>query len=492
MKKIFVVILSVAVIAGVGIIVKKTMEPRSGIENILPQNVSFYVQLHDVEKNLKELTSLPIWQGFSNLDYDLLMKKNAIDGQQVMLINLFRTQLSEVINNPMSKRLFGRDVAIAIYPLDKEIGLLAQNLKVLNPKFIEEVLSGVFFVTRVEPDVQFAEFVTRTFTQFGSNISQSQVEYKGEIIRTVNITNVGIKFGIVRLNDLLVIGVGDKAARISVDVYKRDAPSLAADPRFAKAQGRFLKPSSMEGYINFTKLVKELKAQADKFMSSEGSAGSAKFQEQWDKTLAKLAGLKAFAFSSQLTPLLRVDSSLLFDPDELNAEYASIYTCPPSENKTIHFTPQEVLGYYWSNCLNLDYYWKQIVKEMQRSDVPTSRIDEFEANLGLSVVGDILPAFGDEVGGYVQDIQVGGSKILLFVEVGNQAKAVNLLKKLEEQPFVMFQEEQYGGSMIKYIALPMGEDIQPAYVFLGDHLLISTSRKLVKESIDVSTNGSIH
>lgn len=493
MKKTILIYLVAAMIGGIGYFAyQKTLGSHSQIINILPQNTSLYVQFSDVEKNLKELASMPFWQGISKIDLDALMEKNAIDSQQSVMIHLLKDQLSEVINNPLAKRFFGNDVAIAMYSFDKDIGVIAQDLKILNPQFVEEILSGLFLVTRVDADVQFAEFVSRFFSQFGSSISQGQFEYKGKNIRTITLSETGIKFGIVRFNDLMVIGIGEKAARLSVDVVKGDIPPLSKDPQFAKAQDQFLKPSGVTVFLNFTKLISILKNQGDKFVSLGGGAD---LQAQWAKVMAKMNGLKAFAFSSQLTPLVRVDSRLMFDPAQLDADYAALYTCPPSENKTIDFTPQEVLGYYWSNCLKLDYYWDQIVEELKRTDAPSSKIDEFEAKIGLSVEGDILPAFGDEIGGYIQDIQIGGlipiPKILLFTEVGNKAKAEKLLKKAEEQPFIMLQEENYNGVPIRFLAMSLGQDIQPAYAFLGDHLLISTSRKLIKDSIDTSQNKSV-
>lgn len=497
MKKIIVFLLCVAVIIGIGVgVFLKTKKSKFGVENILPQDVSIYVQFQDVEKNFEELTSMPIWKGMSNIDFDGLMKKNGWDGQQGMFLSLIKNQISDIVNNPLAKRLFGNEVAIAIYPLDGDLKLFTDDLKVFNPKVIEELLSGLFLVTRVDADVQFAEFVSRFFKQFGSNVSQEQVEYKGEVIRTITVAGIGIKFGIVRLNDLLVIGIGEKAARISVDVYKRDKPSLAEDPQFAKIQNRFLKPSGMTGYFNFVELMKEFKNQGEKLISlGEGATGNVDLQVQWEKALSRMAGLKAFAFSSQLTPIIRVDSRLVFDPGALDAEYAPLYTCPSGENKTIRFTPQGVLGYHWNNCFKLDYYWGQIVKEMERMEVPDSKIDEFETTIGLSVERDILPAFGEEIGGYIQNIQIGGlfpiPKIVFFVEIENKSKVENLLKKLEEQPFVMLQDENYGDTLIKYLALPLGQDIQPGYAFLGDYLLISTSRQLLKDSIDAFGNTSL-
>jgi len=39
--------------------------------------------------------------------------------------------------------------------VDRDVKLLAQEMKVLSPKFIEEIFSGLFLVTRVDKDVQF-------------------------------------------------------------------------------------------------------------------------------------------------------------------------------------------------------------------------------------------------------------------------------------------------------------------------------------------------
>jgi len=359
MKKIIVICFCVVAIAAIGVgIYEKIKGPSFGISNILPQNVSIYVELHDVEKNFKTLASVPVWEGIRSIDLNRLTEKNALSDKQVMFFNLIKDQLSDVVNNPLAKRLFGRDVAVAVYPLDYDAALLAQEMKVLSPKFIEEILSGMFLVTRVDKDVQFAEFVSRFFKQFGSNISHGQTPYKGEIIRSITISNIGVKFGMVRLKDLLVIGVGEKAARLSIDVYKREKPSLSEDPQFAKSQNRFLEPSSVVGYFNFIEFIRELKNQENNIMSNVGdSAEAAQWKVQWKKILAKMSGLKAYAFSAQLTPVIRVDSRLIFDADALDAEYAPLYTCPSSKNKTIDFTPQEILGYHWGNCFKLNYYW---------------------------------------------------------------------------------------------------------------------------------------
>lgn len=496
MKKLIIALLCL-IIVGIGIgIFWKTRKAGSSIENILPENTLAYVHMKDVAQNLEGMAAAPFWKSLAGIDYDTLVKKNVLKAEQKIFIDLVREQLLDVLTHPVSRRLFGREIVLAIYPSANDAGASLAQIKSLNPKVTEELLSGVFLVTRVDPDVQFVEFVSRFFSEYGPNISQGQVEYKGEIIRTITINPIGIKFGAVCLKDLLVIGIGEQAARASVDVLKGDKPALAQDPRFIQAQETFLAPSDMLGFLNFKTFLTLLKPQIEKLVGSNaGQTGAAETYAQVEKFFAQMSGVKTFGFSAQLKPLVRLDSRFFFEPKELNPEYAPLYTCPAGENKTMAFVPKEVLGYQWSNCLKLDYYWEQIRQESVKKGVSASQIDDFESRMGLDVEADILPAFGDEIGWYVSDIQLGGPfpipKLLFFVKIRDKSKTENLLVKFKEQPFMAWQEETYNGVPIKYLPLPLGEDVQPGYGFLGDYLLIATSRQLIKASVDASGDPSL-
>jgi len=176
-----------------------------------------------------------------------------------------------------------------------------------------------------------------------------------------------------------------------------------------------------------------------------------------------------------LRPMIQAKTQLTYNLKEMKSEQADLLACPAGENRTIHFVPTDILGYQWSNCFKLEHYWRQISDEVKQLDPSQSKINEFEGKIGMNVANDILPAFGEEIGGYLKDIQVGGffplPEFLLFVEVNNESKAEQLLGRLQQQPLVSLQEENYGGTLIKYLALPLGENIQPGYCFLENYLL---------------------
>ncbi len=496
MKKLVIIVLCVAVvIVGVGLFYQ-TQKKGFSIEHVLPQGALVYVRLNDVEKNMREMASMPFWQAIENINYDFLIKQNVISPQQGAMIDLIRTRLSEVLANPLFKKLFGQEVAVAVYPLDRDIGALIREMKMFNPQLAEELFSGIFLVTRVDPDVQFAEFLTRSLSQLGGNISQGQVEYKGEIIRTISVSGVGMKFAFVRLKDLLVMGIGEEAARTSIDVYKKSEPSLTRDPRFMKIQSTFLDPAGIAGYFDFETFIGILRSQAGNLAGlGAGDSGKAMSEKVWDEALSKITGFETFAFSSQLGPIMKFSGHIMIDPEKLDPQYASLHSCPSEVNKTIDFTPRDVLGYQWSNCHDLIYYWKEIKKELAKADTPVSKIDEIEAQIGLSIEKDILPALGDEFGGYLSDIQIGGffpiPKLLFFVQIKNKTKIQHMLDQLKNQPIAMIQNENYNGVSLTYLALPLGEIVQPGYCFLGDYLLMATSRQLLKDSIDASANTAM-
>jgi len=489
-KKLLIALVLAAAIAGGVTYYLKTQEKGQSVENILPKEALVYVHLNDVEKNLQQMASMPLWKAVSNINYDLLIEKNIIPRQQKMAIDMVRAQITEVLNNPMVKKLFGKEVAFAVYSPEQDIEAMVGNMKGFDPKVIEELLSGFVLVTRVEPDVQFAEVLTRSVSQFGANVTQGQVEYKGEIIRTLSVANAGIKLGFVRFGDLLVLGVGEKAARLSIDTF-RGAPSLLDDPQFQDIQSSFLDSPAAVGYFDFETFLSLISDQVKKLASAGADANIG--QGQVEKAFNKMAGLEKFVFSFQMAPVMRFNNAVLMNTAKLDPEYAKLYTCPAEDNKTIEFVPKGVLGYQWTNCFELDYYWREIKKEVVKKLNAAPKIDELEQKIGFDIELDILPAFGDEVGGYISDILVGGifpiPKIALFIEIKDRLKAERLLDKLKDQPVAMLQEENHSGVPLKYIALPFGEDVQPGYCFLDDYLLVATSRNLLKSSIDASKNS---
>ena len=93
--------------------------------------------------------------------------------------------------------------------------------------------------------------------------------------------------------------------------------------------------------------------------------------------------------------------------------------CRSMENQTLAFVPKDVIGYQWGACLDLGAYYNEIMKELEGSESGQaySQLSNVESVLGMSLRDDVLPAFGDEWGGYLQDIQQFGSFPIAVVSI---------------------------------------------------------------------------
>src|SRR6185503_2185024 len=188
----------------------------------------------------------------------------------------------------------------------------------------------------------------------------------------------------------------------------------------------------------------------------------AQITEQINASLKAVKGFKSFVLSGKMEPLVELKLNMVMDGANMSPELSYLYTCAPSVNKTLKFIPSGVLGYQWSSCLMLEQYWNQLMKEITREPPnpndavpsPLEELQKFESMIGLSVERDILPAIGDEIGGYLADVQMEGMfpipKFLFFLEVKDKNKIEKLLSLLTKNPMLMLQQEEYAGTEIKY------------------------------------------
>ena len=180
MRKIIIIFICLALIgAGIGVgFYLRAQKQDFSIESILPQGPLVYVQLRDVKRNMEEVASQPFWQMVLSIDYEALAAQNILSAQQSATINLVKKQLSEVLSNPLSTKSFGQDVALVIYPPSQDVDWGGADMATFNPKMMEGLLSGFFLVTRIAPEIQLAEFVSRFFDADESDFPQGQVKYK--------------------------------------------------------------------------------------------------------------------------------------------------------------------------------------------------------------------------------------------------------------------------------------------------------------------------
>ncbi len=512
MKKLFIGLAVLMLVGAIGVWVISSRKGEVDLEDVLPQGAVFYVRFSDVEANIEKLTATQFWQNLRQVNYGLLWDKGQTQTQKAAMRSVQQT-----ISNPAAqavfKRFFGKESALAVYPVSLDLASVSEATTETLVRLAEEMSSSIFLATRIDSDIQLAESLAGFFNQYGLSPSMETVSYEDQTIHFVTLPGVNTKLGFVRIKDILVIGMGDKSVRLSVDVYQGRQKALKADPHFQKAEEQVLESAGLFGYLDIGRFLAPLKEQMSRFIDrleqeiqkegGEDTKGAGaklvETQRQWEEVFSRMAGFELLAFSGRMDDIASFKFDLFLDKDSLDPQIAAHYTCPPSENKTLRFIPQDVLGYQWGNCFDFSYSWKQLQEEVAKiqaqPDMPPGGLRDIGDVMGLSLEEEILPAFGDEVGGYLQGIQTGASfpmpHILFFVKIKDEEKARRLFAALDEQIPLILQEEEYKGIKIKYVVSPLGDEVQPGYCVLEDYGLIALQRQTLKASIDAYHDPSL-
>ncbi len=483
---------------------------------VLPANPLVYLEIADTLEIVKAIQSTAFWRNISSLDYEAITKKMGVSFQQRQGMKAVITQLSDPATENFIKKFLGQDVVLAIYPPSiNAVSVHPTNLAAMA----QIAFSGVFLVTRIQGDVQAAEFIASAFgLPAGTNLPIEEVSYQGYKIHTIMVSSLGVKLAFVRIRDLLIVGVGEEPARRSIDAFKNKNLALFKDFDFQKTKKHSLEKANLFAYLNLEKVLGLISEQSKNLAALAGpNKNIAPVSQQWEGIIKALAGFKSINTSAEWGSVFKMKFDIAFDKKAMDPSLASSYAaCLPMENQSIHFVPKDILVSQWNSCFDLKYLWEIAKTELVRvplgDKAPSvdEQVKQIEKQLGMKIEDDILASFGTEMGGYLKsvtltkDVSTLGSfpipvpQFLIFTKVADRNKMDNLLMKITvNQPRFALQAEDYATVPIHYMNLSglkdtQAENFEPAYCYLGDYLLIAMNRLMLREAIDLNhkTQGS--
>lgn len=509
-KTLIITLVAVVVIgAGVGIFLWRA-KPLS-IEDVLPQGALFYVKISDVDNNLAAIKSTAFWQNLQTVRWDYLLGKSAFSPHQKELLESVGEKFSDPATAVVFKEFFGQEFALAFYPPATDPGEIVLLTDKDMYSFVRKMFSNVLLVTRARGKGVFVDFLARAL-RYDTKLQPETKDIEGYAVHYVTLPGTEIRLGFVNIHDLLVIGIDDHILEQSVRTSRREVPSLAADAHLRKSRERAMLPSEIDGYWNMA----EISAYTDQYLSAliarmeEEIRGTAAPQEDspegegnarqnvesikaWLAERTRLAaGLDVLGISGRWDDMLGLKFDLYFDQERVDPKKSATYTCPAAPNATLAFIPADAVFYQWNNCLDLKASWDEIKQEVAAAHAgvedAVTPIDALETVVDMNIEEDVLPAFGDEMGGYLKGVRAGGPfpvpDFLFFVKVGDDAKTKELLTKFEDRFLEHVHQEEYHGVRIGYIVSPAQGDIELAYCVLDQYLLFSLSRTVIRGAID--------
>ncbi len=148
-----------------------------------------------------------------------------------------------------------------------------------------------------------------------------------------------------------------------------------------------------------------------------------------------------------------------------------------------------------------------------------SQLKELEPLIGFSVKNDLLPAFGREMGFFLNSLDLSAGlpvvDAALVIEIRDKDRMQKVLAAVERQvseqlkqtmtppsdkdaaaaPQVSFKSVREGDVTIKYLDLPPLPTLTPGYAVAGNYLIIATSKETVQKLLavkDGKEKGLLH
>ncbi|MCA9409355.1 MAG: hypothetical protein KC733_11750, partial [Candidatus Omnitrophica bacterium] len=442
----------------------------------------------DINKNINALAQSPFWMKIGAIQWDLVLDEMKLAPHERAIVEKVQQELSNVTQNPLFQNLFSKEAVVAVYPYEQVYEDITKLSNQEMIKAVESFFSKFLIVTRLSPEVQVLEILTRSIEKYGANVTLEKEEYNNETINLLKVKNTPVVFAYARLKDLLVIGFGSDGVKASIDVFLKQGSPLAGSSDYAKKSGRFVKSADMESYWNVDSLLKFLEDQIK--IRSKFSQ-----HERVEDYFQMMRAFQSVVISMDMDKINTIKTEIMLDKSQLPADVLPMYNCRSVENASTAFVPKDVIGYQWNKCFDLGYYWNQMQRDLQQmpAEATQQQIASIEGFLGMSIEKDLIPAIGDEIGGFMKDLDMSGPfplpKIALFIKVKNKDTIQKLLDLLKTVPLVALQNEEYSNVAYHYVALPLGEALQPGYFYLDDYLIIAMNRQLIKDSIDAYKNG---
>lgn len=471
MKKLIIIICILALVLTAGVIYK-LMTIELPVDKVLPSGAIAYIQVSDAQKQIDEFKNTRLWKNVENIDIEMLMGKGRASKKDIEKYRDAKQWFASAFGGSVMNGLFGKEIALAVYP---------SNI------LLHGIASNVILVTRVKPAADFTEFALKLMNRAERKVNVTEEVYDRKKITIIKI-NDNKELAYTKIKDMLVISIGKTAIVSCIDVSRKYKPSLSQDKDYISAMSKLSKNSSIFFYDNIQ-------------LSASLIKQSAAPNPQISKTLDLYSGFKTLGCAYYMKDK-KLETVFSYNKAAMSLLYAKMYSLAPRKNETIKFAPENAIIYQWGT-FDIKSYWEYFKSKIdeqfkqgdQRNKMPSpvSFIPGIEGKLGMSIDNELIPAIGDEIAFILTDINVDGifpiPEFTVCIKVKNKATIEKLLGSLSQSGSA-FKSEEYKSINLKYIALPFGTSLQPAYCYIGNYLLIAVGRKSIKESIDASRGDS--
>ncbi len=471
-KKILIISVLVTLIAIAGGVLFLSRPLSVSLEQVFPSNALGFVRLSHVASDLESFSQNDFWKSVSTIDLPKVLEHNKASARDIEQIKVMQNQLDLLLKNPLTKKFLGQEMAVGFYE------------KISSEGKDNESYYDALFAIRLGFTFQIAEFFVSMAHQLSDDVTTTEEKYQDFKIIHVRFPKRHLEIQYIRIQNVLFASLApSNILHQMLDVYHKKTSSLAEDSNFSKSNALTYASGHGIFYINFERFYGFIKNHAPKE------------QKEYLNEISKdISGFKSSTLSFLPGQISKLKFIMHYEPQELNAYWRAIFSCAPQGNLSLKFVPHNVMAYHWGNC----YDFNNVLDQAKDASLSSKKeeygnfLNKIEKKLKLSIHDEVLAAFDSQMGWYLDDIDTQGAfpypRMVLFFKLKDRSAIERVIEKFSRKAIVPFQHEEYSQTPIHYMSIPLGEDIDLGYTFLGDFLLLGSSKQLLKTSIDALNN----
>lgn len=438
--------------------------------DFLPEEILLAVEQQDLGQLLEDYKNSRLGHTITGIDYLKIASDLGMAQEEVDKISGVSKKMGDFFKSPVFKELFGKEFTLALLPVT--------DINLASPD--KAATGSLVFISRPSHDADILKLISSLFI---GKLNQTSIQHGKYSIQQIALEE-GIVLNVATVQGYIIAALDVGLVQASLDRFDNKSGSkkgtLAQSSEYIRLRQEFTDAKCFV-YVSMPMLYGQAVMFAEQLDIPE--------HDELLKAIDQWKGWNGLAFGAwKEKGQIRDKGVVLFNREKLDPLVAKMCSVKPTENKTYAMVPADILGYYWTNTLNMGMFWEMFRREMQGSEEQLKAIEkEVKAATGLEL-DQILAMFGSEAAVLMKEMVTDGFIPLpngaIFLKIEKEADLLKMVKSQLAKMDIAIQAEEYKGVALNTLDISFHPSLRPVYVMHQGYLILAGSADMVKKIID--------
>lgn len=473
MKKTGVILGAVCIVAALLYFLVTTGLGKVTAADFLPAEILVCVEQRDLGELLEDFKVSRLGRAVIAIDYVKIATDLGLAPEEIERVRETGKQLDAFLNSPIFSEFFGQEFTAALLPIPGDA--------LDSPEKIGT--SSLLFIARPRHNADILEMMS---TLFSRKLEQTTTQH-GKYSLKHYLLDEGKSLSVATADGYVIAAFDERLVAESLDRFDSKQGSLAQNKEYLRLRHDFI-DAKLFTYADLSSFHGQIGRLTEKFDPVQ--------KEDMQKVIGQWQGWQGFAFGIwKEKGSVRDKAVVLFQKDKLDPLVGKMCTVQPTENKTLTMVPAQILGYYWTNTMNLSAFWEMFTQEMEDSAEQIKAMEQDVKTFTGVELPQLFAMFGSEAVLLLKDIAADGFIPLpngaLFVKIDQEDEFVKMLDPLLARINIPIRTEEYQGVKLVSWEMSFHPTLQPVYALHQGYLILASTVELVKNVIDSQAGGGL-